>query len=62
MRSVKVGLNAYEGLLGYSTEDDVQVNVPILFTVDLLDRIRELTGFEVGLFGVDSKMTAFKLR
>ncbi|KAL5107954.1 Apolipophorin [Taenia crassiceps] len=61
MRSVEVGLNAYEGLLGYSTEDDVQVDVPILFTVDILDRIRELTGFEVGLFGVDSKMIAFKL-
>eukprot|EP00108_Taenia_solium_P007401 TsM_000130500 transcript=TsM_000130500 gene=TsM_000130500 len=61
VRSVEVGLKGYEGLLGYSTEDDVQVSVPILFTVDLLDRIRELTGFEVGLFGVDSKMIAFKL-
>ncbi|KAH9280984.1 Apolipophorin -like protein [Echinococcus granulosus] len=61
VRLVEVGLNANEGLLGYSTEDGVQVNVPIIVTIDLLDRIRELTGFEVGLFGVDSKMTAFKI-
>ncbi|VDM30875.1 unnamed protein product [Hydatigera taeniaeformis] len=61
VHSVEVGLNAFEGILGYNTEDDVQVNVPILFTVDLLDRIRELMGFEVGLLGVDSKMTAFKI-
>ena len=57
-----MGLNTYEGLLGYSTEDDIDVNIPIVFTIDSLDRIRELTGFEFGLFGSDSPITAFNIR
>ncbi|KAM7542846.1 hypothetical protein Aperf_G00000003178 [Anoplocephala perfoliata] len=61
-RSIKVQLNTYEGPLGYSTEGNLEINIPIVLTVDLLDRVKELTGFEVGLLGVDSKFTAFKLR
>lgn len=62
IRSIKVRINAYEGLLGYLTESSLEINMPIIFTVDLLDRIREFTGFEMGLLGVDSKFTAFKSR
>uniref|UniRef100_A0A5K3EQA8 Vitellogenin domain-containing protein n=1 Tax=Mesocestoides corti TaxID=53468 RepID=A0A5K3EQA8_MESCO len=60
VHSFKVSLNSPKGPLGYITDDKWEANAQLLFTLDVLDRIRELTGFEAGIHGMDPKVTAFK--
>ncbi len=59
-RVMRMTLNTPGGAIGYSTEDTWEANFEFIFHLDVLDRIKELTGFEVGIMGLAPKVTVFK--